>query len=87
MANITKNQIRARLKKIVEMLEQVKSDLDDLQMETQEEADSIEPYGDKWELTEQQEERQESLQELADEMETQSDNLEEIRETLENLEY
>jgi len=56
MANLTKNQIKARLKKIVEILEDAKMLLDELQSDTQEEADNIEPYGDKWELTEQQEE-------------------------------
>ena len=87
MANLTKNQIKARLKKIVEKLEEIKSELDDLAYDTQEEADNIEPYGDKWELTEQQEERQEYLTDLATELESQSENLDQVREELDNLIY
>lgn len=87
MANITKNQIKARLKKIVEMLEEAKGLIDDLAYEVQEEADNIEPYGDKWELTEQQEERQEYLTDLASDLETESENLDEVRSNLDDLIY
>ena len=87
MANITKNQVKARLKKIVEMLEEVKGLIDDLAYEVQEESDNIEPYGDKWELTEQQEERQEYLTDLASDLETESENLDEVRSNLDDLIY
>lgn len=87
MANLTKNQIRARLKKLVEILEDVRYELEMLQSDTQEEADNIEPYEGKDELTEQQEERADYLQETADNLETQADNLADIISELEELTY
>lgn len=87
MANLTKNQAKARLRKIVAMLEEVKDKLDELIGEIQDEADNIEPYGDNWELTEQQEERQEYLNDLASDLETESDNLDEVRANLDDFAY
>lgn len=78
VANITKNQIKARLKKLVEKLEEIKNDLSDLQMDVGEEIDNIEPYENKEELTLQQEERQEWLQETSDTLESQCDNLDDL---------
>ena len=85
MANITKNQIKARLKKLVEMLEDLRNDLSDLQSDVEEESENIEPYGDKWELTPQQEERQEWLNETSDTLSTQVDNLDDIICELESI--
>ena len=78
MANITKNQIKARLKKLIEKLEDAKSELEDLQTEIEDEIDNIEPYENKDELTEQQEERQEWLEDAKDTIETQVENLDEL---------
>jgi len=87
MANLTRNQIKARVKKLVEILEDVRCELEMLQSDTQEECDNIEPYEGKDELTEQQEERADYLQETADNLETQADNLADIISELEDLTY
>ena len=58
MANITKNQIKARLRKIIDELENQKMLLEELKDEVENESCEIEPYEGKDELTEQQEERQ-----------------------------
>ena len=78
MANITKNQIKRRLAKLIEQLENIKGDLEDLQCEIEEESESIEPYENKWELTQQQEERQEWLNETSETISNQVDNLDDI---------
>lgn len=87
MPIITKNQIRSQLKKILELLEQASDKLADLQNDTSEEVDNIEPYEGKEELTPQQEERQEELQEIADQLDEQISNLDDIKSELENIIY
>ena len=87
MADLTKNQIKARLKKIAELLEQGRDLLEELQSDTQQEADSVEPYEGKDDLTPTQEERAEYLQDTADQLETITDNLADILAELEDLIY
>lgn len=85
MANITKNQIKSRLKKLVEKLEEIKDELSDLQSDVEEEIDNIEPYENKDELTPQQEERQEWLQDTSYTLESQCDALDDLICELENI--
>lgn len=87
MANLTKNQIRARLKKIIEALELARGELEDLQADTENEAEEVEPYEGKDELTPQQEERAEYLEETAQALEEQADNLADLISNLEDLNY
>lgn len=87
MANITKNQIKKRLREIVALLEQAKDLVNDLSIDVEEEKDNIEPYDNKDELTPQQEERQDYLNELFDTLDTQSDNIDDITSELDNFIY
>lgn len=85
MAEITKSQIKRRAEKIAEKLEELETMIRELQEETQNEADSIEPYEGKDDLTTQQEERAAWLEEAADNLETQADNLADIIAELEGI--
>ncbi|MBQ2636987.1 MAG: hypothetical protein IJG09_09905 [Methanobrevibacter sp.] len=87
MANITKNQIKKRLREIVALLEQAKELVNDLSIDVEEEKDNIEPYDNKDDLTPQQEERQDYLSELFDTLDTQSDNIDDITSELDNFIY
>lgn len=87
MANITKNQIKKRLREIVALLEQAKELVNDLSVDVEEEKDNIEPYDNKDDLTPQQEERQDYLNELFDTLDTQSDNIDDITSELDNFIY
>ena len=87
MADLTKNQIRARLKKIAELLEQGRDLLEELQSDTQQEADNVEPYEGKDDITPAQEERAEYLQDTADQLETITDDLADILAELDDLIY
>lgn len=84
MANITKTQIKRRLEKLIQGLYDIKEELSDLQCEIEEESESIEPYENKWELTPQQEERQEWLNETSETISNQVDNLDDL---ISELEY
>lgn len=57
---------RRRLAKILEKLDECIVDLEELKDDAQETHDNIEPYGDSYELTEEQEERKEWFYGLAD---------------------
>ena len=63
---MTKTQVKAVLRKALKQWESIKDMLDELAMDVQDTIDEIEPYGDSWELTEQQQERQDWLQEVLD---------------------
>ena len=67
---MTKTQIKKRLGTILNYIQ-------DLYDEVEEARDSIEPYEGKEDLTDQQEERYEWLDELASQLEDACDNLEE----------
>lgn len=62
---MTKTQARKQLKSIIEVLDELRPDLEDLKSEAEETSESIEPYGDADELTEAQQERQEWFEDLA----------------------
>lgn len=97
MANLTTRQAKARAEKIAEQLEVLRGgllelveDIENLKDEMQEEADNIEPYEGKEELTEQQEERQSTLQDWAECLEDVENfdiegALDEIAEVLEHI--
>lgn len=87
MANITKNQIKKRLREIVTLLEQAKELVNDLSIDVEEEKDNIEPYENKDDLTPQQEERQDYLNDLFDTLDTQSENIDDITSELDNFIY
>ena len=87
MANITKNQIRKRAQDIADKLQELQELVQDLQEETSAEADGIEPYENKNELTPQQEERLGWLQDVADQLENAADNLQEAADALDNVIY
>ena len=63
MANITKKQIKKELQSIFNVLQELRENaIEDLKNEIEEEIESIEPYENRQELTQQQEERQEWLE-------------------------
>lgn len=57
---------KRRLAKILEKLDECIVDLEELKSDADETHDSIEPYGDSYELTEEQEERKDWFYELSD---------------------
>ena len=82
---MTKTQIKSRLKKIKELLEEQKMELESLNEEIQETIDEIEPYGDSYELTAEQEDRQEWLEDCYSDLESECWNLEGIIDVLDNV--
>lgn len=62
MANITRRQIESRINVLTKKLEDIYEQINDLKDAIEEEADSIEPYDFKYELTPAQEERKEWLE-------------------------
>ena len=87
MADITKTQIKKRAQAIVDKLQEVVDLIQELKDETEQEAESVEPYEGKEELTPQQEERQEWLTETADTLDTQADAAADIIAELENINF
>ena len=81
---MTKTQLKARLAKIIEMLNEAQSELDMLADDAQETIDSIEPYENHDDLTEQQEERQAWFEEAYD---TISDKANDLTDIISDLEY
>lgn len=74
---LNKTQIKKKVGELLEKLEVIKSELEDLQMDVDVESVNIEPYEDKDELTQKQQERQDwldnvsyALGELIDNMDT-----------------
>lgn len=87
MANITKTQIIKRAGKIADQINdgkfaEAKDELESLKDEVRDEADNIEPYDGKDDLTPQQEERQEWLNETADALDSIYDEIESAIDTL-----
>lgn len=62
---MTRTQYKKAVKELLDKLEALKAEFDDLAYEAQDEADGMEPYEGKEELTAQQEERQEWLSDLS----------------------
>lgn len=86
MANITKKQIKSRINKIKELIENARLELDELKDDVEYEIDCIEPYDGKDDLTPQQEERQEWLEDTHSTLDDQVYSLEEIISYLEEIE-
>lgn len=66
MANLTKTQIKKRLKEFQEKVEELMNEIDDFMAEVEDEASDIEPYDGREELTAAQEERKEWLENCAE---------------------
>ena len=81
---MTKTQIRAKLKKLLEQLGDIKAELYDLQYEVEDTRDNIEPYEGADDLTPEQEERQEWLDDLDSSHDTVISNLEDAECELED---
>ena len=75
MANLTKTQLKAKLGKLHDLIEEAKNALEDLQDDVACERDGIVPYEDKDELTESQEERYEFFDGAVDQIGYAVDNL------------
>lgn len=61
MAELNKTQIKKKVGELLEELEVIKAKLEDLQTDVDMESANIEPYEDKEELTQKQQERQDWL--------------------------
>lgn len=85
MANLTRTQLRKRIRELIEQAENLKSDLEEIQSEAEDERDSIEPYDGKDELTEQQEERQGWFECACDQIDYALDNIDEFINNLEEI--
>lgn len=82
---MTKTQVKARVKKLLEQLGDIRAELSDLRDEVEETRDDIEPYEGFNDLTPEQEERQEwfdstyySLDEAVDSLESAESSMEEV---------
>ena len=73
---MTKTQIRARLRKLLEQLGDIRAELDDLRCEVEDTKENIEPYEGFNDLTPEQEERQEWLEDLGYVLDEVVENLE-----------
>lgn len=85
MANITKNQIKSRLKKILEVLGEQRDLLEELKDEVENESYDIEPYEGKDDLTESQYERQEWLDDCSSQIDDQLSILDDVISCLEDI--
>ena len=85
MANITKNQIKSRLKKILEVLGEQRDLLEELKDEVESESYDIEPYEGKDDLTESQCERQEWLDDCSSQIDDQLSTLDDVISCLEDI--
>ena len=81
---MTKTQIKAELAKIIEMLNEAQERLDNLSYDVEDTRDSIEPYENREELTDQQQERYEWLDEALD---TINDKANDLTDIISDLEY
>ncbi len=66
MAELTKTQIKKRVKTLLEKLESIKEELTELKDDVENESYNIEPYEGKNELTKSQEQRQEWLDSVSE---------------------
>ena len=81
---MTRTQIKKELASIIELLNEAQERLDNLSYDVEEERDGIEPYENRNELTEQQEERYNWLDEAFD---TISDKANDLTDIINDLEY
>lgn len=84
MANITKTQFKKKIEEYKDRLQDLLLDLGEFQSELDEEAECIEPYENKNELTTQQEERKDWLENTSQTIGEVMDGLEN---ELSNLDY
>ena len=82
--HMTKTQIKKELASIIELLNEAQERLDNLSYDVEEERDGIEPYENRNELTEQQEERYNWLDEAFD---TINDKANDLTDIISDLEY
>ena len=87
MANLTKTQIKAKVKNLIEQISTIRMELEELQSDVEMERDDIEPYEGKDDLTEAQEERQEWLDNAASQIEEMVMNLQEAEDKECDLDY
>ena len=83
---MTKTQVKAKLRKLLEQLGDIRAELCDLQYEVEDTRDNIEPYEGAYDLTPEQEERQEWFDTIASNIETAVSDLEDAECTLEDYE-
>ena len=83
----SKTQFKKRANNIKERLETIQNELEELQNDLEWERDDIEPYEGKDDLTDQQEERQDWLDDSAREVGYAIDSVQEAISYLEELEY
>ena len=81
---MTRTQVKSRIKKLLEQLDEIQVELEDLQSEVEETKDEIEPYEGYNDLTPEQEERQEWLEEVYDALQTAIDNVQDAYYELED---
>jgi chromosome segregation ATPase len=84
MANITKTQIKKRLEELSIKLEDLQGDIEELNDEVNDEVNDIEPYEGKDDLTPDQEERQEWLEDLSSSLDDVISSLEDVDSTLQD---
>lgn len=72
---MNRNQIKKTLEKIIDKMNDIILELDDLKSECENTIEEIEPYENKWDLTPQQEERKEWLENLAQDLENTIDSI------------
>lgn len=82
---MTKTQLKAKLQKLYDLIEEVKPDLEDLQGDAECERDDIEPYEGKDDLTPAQEERQEWFDSAIDQIGNAIDNLQDALDNLDEV--
>lgn len=85
MANLTRTQIKNKLKKLNEQLAVIRLELEELQDDIDYEYYEIEPYEGKDELTPAQEERQEWLDDARATLDTVINNVQDAEDEIDNL--
>lgn len=63
---MTKTELKARVRRALELLGELKDELDDIRSDAECAAEEIEPYEGRYDLTQAQEDRQAWLEELAE---------------------
>ena len=86
MATYTKTQLKKRINDLKEKISDLRMELEELQSDLESESSDIEPYENKYELTPQQEERQEWLDSTAENVGYAVDSMNEAEEYLDEVE-
>ena len=85
MANITRTQFKKRIEEMKDRLSDLYLDLESLKEDLDNEACEIEPYENKWDLTDQQEERKEWLENTSTQIEEVMYKVEEANDDLDYI--